>query len=418
MRSYTRLEEIDKEQKQYIKDEITIYHLNCDYENEPLNKEITQGEIRNVLKNLKTKKSMGNDNIKNEMLKNGGEGTINILTNMFNKNFKTEVIPEKWKYSEIIMLHKKGDKEKLENKRGISISSNVGKAFERILNERIKPIIPYSEAQAGGRKGYSTRDQLFILHSVINQSRNDKKPLYLSFLDIEKAYDKCWLQAVMVTLWQKGIRGKIWRIINKLGTNLKAKIKTRFGLTRIIQIKDCIRQGGVLSVTEFSQFMDGLTTEIEKHNIGAKYNELIIAILLLMDDITLLASKHQEMQKLLNTTEKFAKAYGLKFNQTKCRVMYIGIKNPQPLQLYGQNLEICKNYTYLGDIIENDAKQTQLRINKTKKVETIMSTIMSTTTNCIFKKLNNKALLELYEKCIIPSVLYGLEAIPINTKTY
>ena len=29
------------------------------------------------------------------------------------------------------------------------------------------------------------------------------------FLDIKKAYDKAWLNAILYILWQKGIRGKI-----------------------------------------------------------------------------------------------------------------------------------------------------------------------------------------------------------------
>ena len=87
------------------------------------------------------------------------------------------------------------------NRRGINVSSNVGKVFERIINNRIIKMLPFTEAQAGGRKEYSTVDQLFILKSIIRKSVFQKKrPLYITFLDIENV--------ILYILWQKGIRGK------------------------------------------------------------------------------------------------------------------------------------------------------------------------------------------------------------------
>ena len=57
-----------------------------------------------------------------------------------------------------------GDREKMENKRGITLAStsNTEKLFERIINNRIIEEIPFTEGQAGGRKAYSTVDQLYI----------------------------------------------------------------------------------------------------------------------------------------------------------------------------------------------------------------------------------------------------------------
>ena len=94
------------------------------------------------------------------------------------------------------------------NMRGINVSSNVGKAFERIINNRIIKVLPFTEAQAGGRKEYSTVDQLFILKSIIQKSVFQKKYLYITFLDIGKAYDKAWVQSY--TYFGKKVSGKIY----------------------------------------------------------------------------------------------------------------------------------------------------------------------------------------------------------------
>ena len=56
----------------------------------------------------------------------------------------------------------------MENKRGITLASNIGKTFERVINTRLIENLPFTEGQAGGRKDRSTIDQLFILtHSVL-----------------------------------------------------------------------------------------------------------------------------------------------------------------------------------------------------------------------------------------------------------
>ena len=101
------------------------------------------------------------------------------------------------------------------------------KTFERILNKHIQDIHPYTDAQAGGRPGRSTSDQLFILKSVMKQAKEDGRQLYIAFL------------------WNAGVRGKICRILRLLNKNVKAQVKTKYGLTRIITMEDNIRQGGV-----------------------------------------------------------------------------------------------------------------------------------------------------------------------------
>ena len=135
---------------------------------------------------------------------------------MFNTIFETENVPSQWKEAKIISLYKgKGNREKMEFRRGITLASNIQKLFERVINNRLVKDLEFTEGQAGGRKNRSTTDQLFILKSVIQKAKIEKKKLYITYIDIEKAYDKAWLDGIMYILWNKGIKGKIWRIRNK-----------------------------------------------------------------------------------------------------------------------------------------------------------------------------------------------------------
>ena len=56
------------------------------------------------------------------------------------------------------------------------MSSNMGKVFERIINNRVTKMTHISDAQAGGKEGRSTVDHLLILKEVIRMKKVKKQP--------------------------------------------------------------------------------------------------------------------------------------------------------------------------------------------------------------------------------------------------
>ncbi len=91
--------------------------------------------------------------------------------------------------------------------------------------------------------------------------------------------------------------------MKKLNENLTASIRTKYGLTRKITIKDSIRQGGVLSVVEYANMMDNIAKELQTRNQGQQKlgNNTITGCLLWMDDVTLFHENPLELQEMLNT---------------------------------------------------------------------------------------------------------------------
>ena len=91
-------------------------------------------------------------------------------------------------------------------------------------------------------------DHLIVLGDLITSAKNQGKTIYISYLDVTKAYDKAWIEAIMYILHKEGLKDNHWTIVKRINENLTARIKTKHGLTRKIAIKDSLRQGGVLSV--------------------------------------------------------------------------------------------------------------------------------------------------------------------------
>lgn len=78
----------------------------------------------------------------------------------------------------------------------ITLLSCLGKVFTSILNKRLTDYVESNDIlhnnQAGFRKGFSTSDNLFILHQIIQNLTNNKKKLFCSFIDLKQAFDTVW----------------------------------------------------------------------------------------------------------------------------------------------------------------------------------------------------------------------------------
>jgi hypothetical protein len=269
----------------------------------------TTKEVESVIKSLKRNKSTGPDRIPNEIFIEASKGTINTYKHIFNHILETRQIPQQWQRGELIRLYKgKGTKGKCSSERGITLASNTGKVFERLINNRAIERVSMTDAQAGGRKGRATDDHILTLKQLIQINDNNKKPTYITFLDVTKAYDKAWLDAIMHVMHKQGLVTSLWTVIKNLNENLTAKIATKYGHTREIKITDSIRQGGVLSVLEFALLMDEISKEIKKQNLGTPIpnSEEKVGCILWMDDVLLITPCPKEMQQMLDIVNELA----------------------------------------------------------------------------------------------------------------
>ena len=93
--------------------------------------------------------------------------------------WKGEGFPEQWKEGLITPIFKKGEKERVENCRGITLLNSAYKVYAMVLTERLrkeiedKEILP--ESQAGFKKGRSTMDNIYILQHVVEKEGKQKK---------------------------------------------------------------------------------------------------------------------------------------------------------------------------------------------------------------------------------------------------
>ena len=379
---------------------------------------ITLEEIKRNIQILKKNKAVGPDNIPNEALIYMSNHTLNHITDQFNNILISEKIPTSWKSGNIIRIYKgKGTKGMMTNERGITLSSNIGKLFERIINNRVSENVTISDNQGGGKKASSTADYNLILQETIRKNKNNKKPTYITFLDVTKAYDKAWIDALLNALKNKGATNNDLRIIHNLNSNLTARVDTRHGLTREIKIKDSIRQGGVLSVLQYATMMDELA-EITLNDIGTTKSTNPI-ILLWMDDVAIVTDNIEDQTKILNKLNHSANAYRVIFGEEKSKIMSIGKPGLTPnIHIKMDNITInqCNDYKYLGTTI-NDKLNYQTHTTQIKgKTEAAYQTIMQVAYDSNLRNIQMSIIWKLVECTIIPIITYGCESVDLNKK--
>jgi hypothetical protein len=80
-------------------------------------------EVEIAIAKLKKNKSAGSDQIPEELIQAGGEVLLSTIHKLINSVWNKEELPDQWKESIIVQVHKKRDKTDCNNYRGISLLS-------------------------------------------------------------------------------------------------------------------------------------------------------------------------------------------------------------------------------------------------------------------------------------------------------
>ena len=175
---------------------------------------MTCDEIVSVIKSLKNNKAPGPDCISNEHLKYAGNSFISHIQILFYFIVKYE----SYRTGCIILLYKQKGKDKTDprNYKGITLTSSLGKLFEKIILNRIKNWTESSDLkfpnplQFGFCKNSGAQLTAWTLQECIH---NFQSVLHATFLDDEIAFDRVWQDGVLYKRFKLGIKSKCWRII-------------------------------------------------------------------------------------------------------------------------------------------------------------------------------------------------------------
>lgn len=327
----------------------------------------------------------------------------------------SEKIPQDWNRGSITSIWKgKSDRERLQNHRGITVSSAIGNIIEEIIDTRMEKLLKFSPGQAGGIKSAATADHLFLLRGLMATAIEQKTNLFVTFFDVTKAYDRADVKNMLHTIWNAGVKGKMWRLLKGLSTNLTAVVKTKFGPSREIERYNGGKQGSRIMGRLFAKQMDTLSEDfIENRTECVKISEdFSIGCLEWVDDVLSTTTGMKNQLSVLKIIDEFAIKNKLEWGESKCQVMQVGkkIQVPEQWQLGPKMIANTNSYKYLGDTVTNDNKNKRNLEIRENGVQAMIRQINTTASSDIMRGIESKVLLTLYETCIIPSLLNNCES--------
>ena len=355
-----------------ISDEVDDSHfdipdLDDNLANDILNGKITEDEVISAVKDLKNCKAPGYDCIINEYIKYTLHVCMPIYLKLFNRILDLGIVPEIWTLGIIMPIYKnKGNPNDPDSYRGITLVSSVGKLFTSILNSRLTKyaelvdMIP--DSQAGFRKGFSTVDNIFCLHVLIELYLAFGKKLYCTFIDFKKAFDTVWRLGLWQKLVKNNVSGKILKVIYNMYENIKSCVKQDNIISGFFSCDIGVRQGENLSPFLFSVFLADLETFFDQNHVSGLTNistfcqeqlrtYLMIFVLLYADDTIILAESAVDLQTSLSVFESYCSLWKLTVNVDKTKTLIFRKRKGRiddEFKLYGSNIEIVDSYSYLG----------------------------------------------------------------------
>ena len=159
------------------------------------------------------------------MLKICDAAIVELLSIIFNNCINQSMFPDIWKRSNICPIHKKGDKQIINNYRPVSLLPICGKTFERIIFNSLYEYVEENKLLSVHQSGFRSND------SCVNQLLSIVHNLYKTFdsypnletrglfLDMTKAFDKVWHQGLIFKLKSIGVSDSLLSLIESFLSN-------------------------------------------------------------------------------------------------------------------------------------------------------------------------------------------------------
>ena len=285
-------EKFDLNFMKQVEEEVAIIYMIClDSSVDP--KPVTDEEIKKAIASLNRGKAPDVYGVTAEHVYYGGPAVTNCVQTLINNILFNKEIPSSMKLGILNPIFKnKGNCKESQNYRGITITPVLTRLLESVLKSRIKPILleKQNSLQRGFTENSSPMNCALLVEEFYRNNKDLNKPTYVAFMDVKSAFDVVVHPNLMRKLYNSGVNGLDWLMINSLHHESQTAVKWQGQLSSTYVNQQGVRQGGVLSADLFKVYDNGLLDRIQVSGKGARIGTIGIQAPACADDVTVLSN--------------------------------------------------------------------------------------------------------------------------------
>ena len=368
----------------------------------------SEPELVQVLQELPLKKAPGPDGLTYEAFKVDDGILRSALLSFFELVRFWAVVPSVWRTAIVKPLHKTGSAEEFTNYRPISLLCCALKIFERLLLKRLLPHVSpqIDESQAGFRWG--AEEHVYTLAECLRLRA--RKRTFCAFVDVRKAFDVAWRDAVKVRLADLGVTGSTWKVLDDLLTDTSARVAVNGSMSQPWSETAGVRQGSVLGPLLFNILFDSISAAVRAACPGVALGgsgSLRLTLLLYADDLVVLAENPRDLQRALDAIEAWGSSWRFSFGigLEKTAVLVVGCRAPNfHFRLQGADVPVVSEYCYLGVLFQSSRAWSKHGRRLYEKSNRKFHQFLAWAEN---RQLPTGFRRSLFQSYVLPSMLYG-----------
>lgn len=249
------------------------------------------------------------------------------------------------------------------NYRGIALSSIFSKLFDMVILHRYCDLLCSCNLQFGFKRNRSTDMCTMLLKETVSYYVNNDSPVYCTFLDATKAFDRVDYSKLFRLLIRRKVPSLLLRFLLRMYLSNAICVDWNGVRSSVFNIVNGVKQGGVISPVLFCVYVDDLLCMLAKSNVGCYIGTYFLGALAYADDIVLLAPTASAMRSMLRLCDSYAFEYKIVFNASKSKcIRFAPKKCGRSLSLsatptfYVNNhvIEYVDQWPHLGHVISSD----------------------------------------------------------------
>ena len=286
-------------------------------------------EVKSALHGMDTGKSPGSDGLPAEFYRTFFKYIGQDVCDVLNSAFAEGELSSTQKTGLITLIHKKGDRNELNNWRPISLLNVDYKILSKILSTRVRQILHsvINIDQTCSVAGRSILDNAHLLRNIQDYAEQKNIGLALVSLDQQKAFDRVNRGYLRQVLDKFGFGNNFLQWFDTLHNGINSSVICNGNISEPFSITRGVRQGCPLSPLLYVLALEPLGCAIRADSTihGVKLpggSEAKISMY--ADDATLILSDDRSIKNSFKVIERFERASGAKLNQQKSQGLYLG----------------------------------------------------------------------------------------------